>query len=203
MLITRTIGLVKTQASLAKHLANPSFLVGLQEDKTGSALVHGEVVSSIEDPAAGCGKMGAVQPDVDQLLHRARMDRHLKALQLAAACNPHHLRQVPHPDSIIRGQRHDGKGTGERAQDQTCRRCLSQTAIGTCMPTQQVGSELIPVEIESQCEIDHGVGSGDRDPKSRPGLACPWRSNSMSSKCPYRWRAVHLCRSGHNPLPTK
>ena len=83
MLITRTIGLVKTQASLAKHLANPSFLVGLQEEKTGSALVHGEAVSSIEDPAAGCAKLGAVQPDVDQLFHRARMDRHLKALQLA------------------------------------------------------------------------------------------------------------------------
>ena len=123
---------------LPKHLANPSFLVGLQEDKTRSALVHGEVVASIEDPAVGYGKLGAVQPDVDQLLHRGRMDRHLKALQLAAACNPHHLRQVPHPDSIIRGQRHDGKGTRERAQDQVCRRCLSQTAIETCMPTQRL-----------------------------------------------------------------
>jgi hypothetical protein len=40
-------------------------------------------------------------------------------------------------------------------------------------PTQPVGSDVIPVEIQSQCEIDHGVGSGDRDPKSRSSLACP------------------------------
>jgi hypothetical protein len=40
-------------------------------------------------------------------------------------------------------------------------------------PAQPVGSQVILVEIQCQCEIDHGVGSGDRDPKSRSGLACP------------------------------
>jgi hypothetical protein len=33
---------------------------------------------------------------------------------------------------------------------------------GTTYSTQPVKSQVIPVEIQSQCEIDHGVGSGDR-----------------------------------------
>ena len=119
--------------------------------------MHGQIDDSVDFPS--CGHYNGARSNnvlTDQLISGTvdsgnsqayRSSWHLKALQPAAVCNPHHLCQVPHPDSIIHGQMHDGKGAGERAEDQMCRRCRSQPAMNMCMLTQQVGSQVIAVAL--------------------------------------------------------